>query len=169
MLIDVNKIGLQGLMLQDSIALDGKSLSEDESRFLDAVDYTVQFIREGRQIRARGKIRTRLSLQCVGCLENYETKIDSSFDVVLFPVQLLEVKETNAALSPEEMEYIFFDGKEIDLDQLLLEQVNLFIPYNPMCKEDCKGICPDCGKNLNTETCHCKRTNSEISILFDNI
>jgi len=169
MLIDVNKIGLQGLMVQDSIILDGKNLSEEDSSFLDPVAFAIQFIPEGRQINARGKIKTRLSLRCVSCLEHYETTIDSSFEVILFPVQFFEAKHTNAPLAPEEMDFIFFNGKEIDLDQLLTEQVNLLIPYNPVCKEGCKGICAYCGKNQNNEPCDCNKKHKETSNIFDNI
>jgi uncharacterized protein len=167
MYIDINKIGVKGLLLEDRVELDDQLLIEEESFFLDGVDYSVYFTREKEKIRARGQIRTVLSLRCVNCLENYELKVNSKFDIILFPVYL--VKSTDTALTTDEMEYIFFDGEEIDLEKILMEQVNLFIPFNPTCTPDCKGICPNCGANLNYEECQCEHLLTEMSLLFNRL
>ncbi len=165
--IDINKIGIKGLLLEDSVELDDQMLIEDESFFLDGVDFSVYFTHEKEKVRVRGKIRTVLSLRCVDCLENFELKVNSKFDIILFPVYL--VKSTETALASDEMEYIFFDGEEIDLEKILMEQVNLFIPFNPTCSPDCKGICPNCGVNLNYEDCQCEHPLTEMSLLFNRI
>lgn len=167
MLIDINKIGPKGLWMQDTIAMDENLLIEEGSFFLEDLDYSTHFIREGSKIKAKGRVRTALSLRCVSCLENFDLKVDSTFDIILFPVQLVDVN--HAALSPDEMEYIFFDGEEIDLERILMEQVNLFIPFNPTCSPYCKGICPYCGANLNFESCQCENSLSEMGVLFDKI
>jgi uncharacterized protein len=165
--IDINKIGVKGLLLEDSVELDDQLLIEDEGFFLDGVDFSVYFTREKEKIRVRGKIRTVLSLRCVNCLENYELKVNSKFDIILFPVYL--IKSTDTALTTDEMEYIFFDGEEIDLEKILMEQVNLFIPFNPTCTPDCKGLCPNCGANLNYEECQCEHPLTKMSLLFNRL
>jgi len=167
MVIDINKIGTRGLRLQDTIALDENLLIEEGSFFLDELDYTIHFVREGSKIKAKGEVQTTLSLRCINCLENFDLNVDSTFDIILFPVQLVDVG--HATLSPDEMEYIFFDGEEIDLERILMEQVNLFIPFNPTCSPYCKGICPNCGVNLNFESCQCENSLSEMGLLFDKI
>jgi len=167
MYIDVNQIGGKGLLLDDSLELDENLLVEEDSFFLDDVEYNVFLKREGNQINARGRIRTAVSLQCVTCLENYELKINSKFDIILFPIDLIEM--TNAALNPEEMEYIFYEGERVDLTKILVEQVNLFIPFNPQCSPDCRGICANCGMNLNYNKCKCENSLNEVSFLFDKI
>jgi len=167
MFIDVNEIEAKGLWLEDSVALDDRLLIEEESYFLRDVDYAVHLIREGQKIKAIGRVRTTLSLRCVSCLENFDLDVDSRFDIILFPAQLIDVN--HAALNPDEMEYIFFEGEEIDLERILLEQVNLFVPFNPICSPHCKGICPNCGANLNYENCHCEHPVNEMSLLFDKL
>jgi uncharacterized protein len=167
MLIDINKIGTKGLWMQDTIAMDEHLLIEEGSFFLEELDYSIHFIREGAKIKAKGRVQTALSLRCVSCLENFDLKVDSTFDIILFPVQLVDV--SHAALSPDEMEYIFFDGEEIDLERILMEQVNLFIPFNPTCSPYCKGICPYCGVNLNFESCQCENSLTGMGVLFDKI
>jgi len=167
MYIDINKIGVKGLLLEDRVELDDHLLIEGESFFLDGVDFSVYFTREKEKIRARGQIRTVLSLRCINCVESYELKVNSKFDIILFPVYL--IKSTDTALTTDEMEYIFFDGEEIDLEKILMEQVNLFIPFNPTCTPDCKGICPNCGANLNYEECQCEHPFTEMSLLFNKL
>lgn len=167
MFIEIDKIGSKGLELNDRVALDEDMLIEEESFFLDEIAYRVRLSREGSKVRAKGSLRTLVSLPCVGCLEPYDLKIDSRFDIILFPVELVEM--TNASLSNDDMEYIFFEGDRIDLAKILMEQVNLFIPYKPVCSPECKGLCPTCGANLNYESCQCETATKEVSFLFNKI
>jgi len=167
MFVDINKIGVKGLLLEDSVDLDDYQLIEEESYFLDGVDYTVYFTRDKDKVRARGQIRTVLSLRCIRCMENFEMTVNSKFDIILFPVYL--VKTEDNALTSDEMEYIFFDGEEIDVEKILMEQVNLFIPFNPMCSPDCKGLCSNCGANLNYEKCQCEHSITDMSLLFNKL
>lgn len=167
MYIDINRIGGKGLLLDDRVELDPNMLIEEESFFLEDIDYSIFLKREGSRIKAKGKIRTAVTLRCVNCLENFDLKIDSKFDIILFPVN--EIQINNAALNSEEMEYIFYEGDKIDVTKILLEQVNLFIPYNPVCSADCRGICPNCGANLNYEKCKCENPKNDVNFFFSKL
>ncbi|MCK4760939.1 MAG: DUF177 domain-containing protein [Candidatus Aminicenantes bacterium] len=166
MLVDINKISGKGLLLDDSVELDENMLIEDGSFFLGDIAYNIFLKREGSQVKAKGRIITSVSLLCVYCLEQFEMKINSKFDIILFPGDLVDL---NKALNPDEMEYIFYEGDKIDLSKILMEQVNLFIPFNPMCSPDCKGICPNCGINLNYHQCKCENSLNSMNFLFNNI
>jgi uncharacterized protein len=169
MFIDTSKIGAQGLLLNDCVDLDAAMLIEEGSYFAVPLDYSVHFTRDREKIKARGHIQTSLSMPCVNCLENYELKVDSKFDLILFPMALVD--SSHSALRSDEMEYIFYEGDEIDLEKILLEQVNLFVPFTPVCSAGCKGICPGCGTNLNYQECHCENTRQEndMSLLFSKL
>lgn len=54
-------------------------------------------------------------------------------------------------------DYIIAENNIVDVDALVEEEIHLFLPAKMLCKEDCKGICPNCGKNLNKEVCNCKK------------
>ena len=54
-------------------------------------------------------------------------------------------------------DYIIAENNIVDIDALVEEEIHLFLPAKMLCKEDCKGICPNCGKNLNKEVCSCKK------------
>jgi uncharacterized protein len=165
MFIDIKQITPNGLDLKGSIEIDENLLIEEGSGFLENLNYKVHLSLEGKKIKARGSVNTIISLPCVSCLEHFELKINSKFDVILFPGKL--IGETNASLNPDDMEYIFFDGNQIDLEKILVEQVNLFIPYKPLCSSDCKGLCSNCGVNLNYDNCQCKNVTDEINYLFN--
>lgn len=167
MIIHVSKIYDKGYSLSDSIDIDNAQLLEEGSYFLESVDFQVRFKRQDRRIQAQGTIQTAISLACVRCLEPFELKIHSRFDIILFPKEMMEAR--SAALDEEDLEYIFFENDEIDLEKILVEQVNLFVPFKPVCKAECKGICPSCGANLNRGACPCDPSKNEIKFLFDKV
>ncbi len=167
MIISVNKISDKGYALNDSIDLDNSHLIEEGSFFLESVDYQVLLKRQDQRIQAQGNIQTAISLVCVRCLEQFELKIHSRFDIILFPKELVEPHST--ALDEDDLEYIFFENDQIDLEKILVEQVNLFIPFKPVCRADCKGICPGCGANLNRGACPCDQAKNEIKFLFEKV
>ncbi len=165
MIINVNKISEKGYALNDTIDIDNAQLLEDESYFLERVDYQVFFKRQERRIQAQGRIKTAISLVCTRCLEPFELKVHSNFDIILFPKEMIDQRST--ALEEDELEYIFYDNDQIDVEKILAEQVNLFVPFKPVCKAECKGICPGCGANLNRGACPCDQAKNEIKFLFE--
>lgn len=169
MLIDIKKIGPHGLRLKDSTTLDNQLLIEEDSTFLEPVEYAVLFSREGQLIKLRGQVRTLLSLPCVRCLEQTQFRVDTSFTLMLSPVKLIDPSHTE--LNPEEMEVDFFEGDQIDLGKILLEQINLSVPNKTTCDPNCKGICSHCGTNLNKEKCRCENTYEEndVNLLFSKL
>lgn len=167
MIINVNKITDKGYALNDSIDLDNSHLLEEGSFFLEGVDYQVVFKKQEQRIQAQGHIQTAISLVCVRCLEQFELKIHSRFDIILFPKEMIEQRST--ALAEDDLEYIFFENDQIDLEKILIEQVNLFVPFKPVCKADCKGICPSCGASLNRGACACDQAKNEIKFLFEKV
>jgi uncharacterized protein len=60
-------------------------------------------------------------------------------------------------LSKEDLEECYYSGDMIDLDEILREQIILALPMYPRCVEECRGLCPVCGVDLNKETCDCQR------------
>lgn len=167
MFIDIKRISDKGFSLSDTAELDENFLIEEGGFFLKNVDYNVLFLRDGTKIKIKGKIKTSVSLRCIRCTEFYEFKINSKFDLILFPANLIEF--SNTSLNPDEMEYIFYEGNKIDLAKVLVEQVNLFIPYNPICSPECKGICQNCGMNLNKYECKCDNSLDEFNFLFNKL
>ena len=68
----------------------------------------------------------------------------------------VDEKELGAELTDDDVDLYGYDGEEIDLTPLFRDQVVLAVPFAPLCSEDCKGLCPQCGADRNLETCDCK-------------
>lgn len=67
-----------------------------------------------------------------------------------------EDKELGVELTDDDLDLYGYDGEEIDLTPLFRDQIVLAVPFAPLCSEDCKGLCPQCGADRNLETCDCK-------------
>ena len=88
----------------------------------------------------KGEMAFKVEQTCARCAENYDLPIKHSFDVALAHVDANKVKAVAIAEESEVLDVNFFDGNEIELSPILEEQFFLSIPYQAVCKEDCKGI-----------------------------
>lgn len=114
--------------------------------------------RHGQDILVRGHLVGTLNLRCSRCLEPFAQEVDTRFDLLLSPApdQLKEEEE----LSRADLDRDFYRGEVVDLESILREQVLLTLPLKPLCSEDCRGICPRCGADLNREACQCQEAQS---------
>jgi len=109
----------------------------------------------GIEVKLEGFLKGSLVLICDRCLTPFEFFIEHRFEVRLQPVSSLNFEEEKE-LSEEEMDVSFYQGSWISFYEILREEIFLSLPVKKLCKEDCKGLCPICGKNLNTGSCDCK-------------
>ncbi len=105
-------------------------------------------------VRIRGSVAGPLHLSCHRCLNRFEWRLDEALDLFLFP-QGQAPGEEETELEVDELDYDFFDGEIIEIDQLVAEQIFLALPFKVLCSENCRGLCPRCGVNLNEEPCRC--------------
>ncbi len=114
----------------------------------------VKIWKADQSVFMKGKIETNLRLQCVRCLREFFHPFFSTFELTLQSFKGDSFNE-ETELDAGEMESSFFAGGEIHLSEIACEQIFLEIPYQPLCHEDCKGLCPGCGKDLNLSSCEC--------------
>lgn len=106
----------------------------------------------GSQIVVRGTLRTSVCLACARCLEAFDFVVAENIFVVYTPqVEGHEQEEMEAGAPGQE----FFAGEEIDLWPVIAEHLVLGLPIKALCRKDCRGLCPVCGKNLNLGPCQC--------------
>ncbi len=122
----------------------------------EAVEAQIRLGVSGKAVLVEGWVRTGLDLQCCRCLENFSYPLTSQIDVALFPEKDV-VQEEEIELESEDLKTGFFSGDELDLSGLIREQILLSIPYKVLCNEECKGLCSQCGANLNESECGCER------------
>jgi uncharacterized protein len=131
-----------------------ESLSRIDFDFETSLQAEVKVRRTGRSVLIVGKVETTLRLQCVRCLKEFSSPLSTAFDLTLHPVKEAPSDE-DIELGSEEMESSFFEGGEIHLSEIACEQIFLELPYQPLCQEGCRGLCPTCGRDLNLSSCEC--------------
>ena len=125
-------------------------------RIAEPVHVDMQIHKDKERFRLVGTVRTRLEMPCSRCLETFSLPIDGSFDLRYLPVEAAgEGGETDREVSEEDLDASVYRDDQIDLNELLREQFYLALPMKPLCREDCAGLCPQCGTNRNTGTCVC--------------
>ena len=129
--------------------LVGVSTEPTEALELSFLRGSIQAIRVQQGVLVRGTLESQLTLECVRCLEPFTFP---------FTLELEEIFRLAEAEPIPEMPYSVSDNGWLDLTPLLREQSWLNIPLKPLCSPDCKGLCPQCGVNLNLESCACKDT-----------
>jgi uncharacterized protein len=120
---------------------------------LRKVDVRCQIIKTSGTIFIKGTISVSLVIDCSRCLEDVNLSVGSDFTYTLVPAKP-EIKE-DLELTAEELEISYYEGDFIDLQPIICEQIILQIPIKPLCSQDCKGLCPHCGNNLNITACNC--------------
>jgi uncharacterized protein len=108
----------------------------------------------GNEILVNGHIDTRVQVECDRCLQPVELPVSNDFALEYISASDYESSDV-AELTEAEMTVSVFDGEAIDVDEILKEQILLAVPTRMLCRDDCKGICPECGIDKNTGECSC--------------
>jgi uncharacterized protein len=110
-------------------------------------------IRKDRDVyRVTGRVETRLALECGRCLEPLEIAVDSPFELRYVP-QVETPGEPEREVEEDDLTTAYYQDETLDLAELMHEQFLLALPMKPLCSETCKGLCPECGTNLNKSDC----------------
>jgi len=107
-----------------------------------------------KDIRLSGELSTALELPCARCLEPVVQDIRRNFDLLYRPLGADAGRE-EISVTGAEAEVSYYQGEGLLLEDAVREQVLLALPLKVICREDCKGLCPHCGANLNLEQCSC--------------
>jgi uncharacterized protein len=107
----------------------------------------------GDDVLLRGDLRGTLEMPCARCLEPARIAVD-----IPLTVSFVEKSDDDDAedASDDADDVVFFDGAEIDLGLEMRDEILLALPINPMCQDDCLGLCPVCGGNRNSVPCDCE-------------
>jgi uncharacterized protein len=121
---------------------------------------------DGAHAFASGTFRGELTVACSRCINPVKLVIDENLRVTFMPRSELPEDDEDEAKAPgdadegpevaeDDLDVFAFDGERIDLEPLFREQFVLAMPFAPLCAETCKGLCPQCGIDRNTDSCTC--------------
>jgi uncharacterized protein len=124
---------------------------EDAQNFVEG---TAKLTRTNRGILVKGSFNTQIIIACSRCLNNFEYFLKIDIEEEYFPV--IDVVSGNVLPLPEEPGYFTIDEHHIlDLTEAVRQNAMLALPMKPLCREDCSGLCTECGQDLNKEECDC--------------
>ena len=126
----------------------------DAYRIVAPVELSFDIHKDREKFRLEGTAATTLELQCSRCLEPFQMPVHATFDLRYLPATEIAT-DNERQTHDEDLDISYYRDDQIDLNELLREQFYLVLPMKPLCQEDCKGLCPQCGTNLNTGTCDC--------------
>jgi uncharacterized protein len=117
-----------------------------EDLCVDFVRGTVEFLRTNRGIFGEGQLHSQIQLECARCLMTFSQPLDFHLEAQF---GLPPIKPHDGSVFPIGVNGI------LDLRGALREQILLELPMRPLCRSDCRGLCIECGKNLNEGSCEC--------------
>jgi len=118
-----------------------------EDSFARDVQIEVEVENTGRDFLVSGTVSTVVNLHCARCLSAFPFAINTDFNITL----------TSSGNKSADEEIVYFTGDEVDISDFIDEALVLALPMIPLCKEECKGLCPVCGNNKNLSTCNCQQ------------
>ena len=107
-----------------------------------------------QDIRVKGDLSTRLEWACARCLDPVLLDVQRSFDLLYRPLGA-DAGRAELSVTAAEAEVSYYEGEGLLLEDVLREQILLAVPLKALCRDDCKGLCAHCGKNLNSGKCSC--------------
>jgi uncharacterized metal-binding protein YceD (DUF177 family) len=160
--VRLTRVPENGILTQEDVRLSTADLGL--SGHFDPVGVSTSWELTRMMGKVYGKIRAEglMHLNCGRCLRDFTAPAKTEF-AVLFEPRQRSTGRGRSGEAPEEDEAdedagptaVFFDGEELPLGEELRQELELAVPFNALCGENCRGLCPRCGANLNEGPCAC--------------
>jgi len=170
----------EGQEVKLGVPAEGLPLEKSELRLVDRVMLARRLDRvDNVALRLGGSLTATVELSCVRCLEPLRLELDESLDLLFLPASAnvgpskpsrpgksnrlsgrnrpSREQEQERELRDEDLAVSFYQDDRIDVGLLIREQIYLALPMKPICRDDCQGLCSECGTNLNSSSCNCAR------------
>jgi uncharacterized protein len=157
LLLDVGQMRDPEARIERTFAAGVLPTDQTICRITAPVALSVVVRKDRMQFRLVGRVKTAIELTCSRCLEGFAMPVDAAFDVLYLPHAPAGPGEERM-VEDDDLSTAFYEDNVIDLGQLMQEQCYLAVPMKPLCQEECRGLCPECGTNFNTGSCECRPT-----------
>jgi uncharacterized protein len=131
-------------------------IAADEAfRLASPVDLVADVHKDEQKVRLAGRVGATLEVDCSRCLEPFQIPVDAKFDMLFLPVSENN-GEGESEVAEDDLGVSYYKDDAIDLGEVIREQFYMALPMKPLCREDCRGLCSECGANRNREACSCR-------------
>jgi uncharacterized protein len=151
MKLDLRVIKHEGSRYRFSELAGDLELAMEGFEFPEPIDVDLSASKSGDEVIVQGRVNATVEMECSRCLESFEMEVDPKMQ---FVIQLLD---TNQPQYSEDDDFIILPRTtgEYEISDRVREAILLELPLKPLCSEDCRGLCPMCGVNLNETDCEC--------------
>ena len=159
LLIDIHRIPPEGLDLDEALEPSALHLESEAELALGPggrLRGRIEVV-DGSTLHVRGRLDGAVEVDCARCLDRYAVTLGQELDLFYLPGAAApeEAQAEEVELSDRDVVVGYYEGDRLDLGEVIREQVLLGLPLKPLCREDCQGLCPRCGKNRNADPCGC--------------
>ena len=168
MIVNLPQIGEQGA--EYSFSLVQEQLERLEERFsVKAFQCQATIRRTNDRLVCDGHLNVDMSTECDNCLVPVSIPIEESFTLFLLPEVEIDHTESEIEVPAGSEDIYYYQNEKVDLALLFEEQLMFEIPLTIHCSENCKGLCSQCGTNLNQSTCDCEPAGNRPFAILGNI
>jgi len=140
----------EGSLVESRTVLPAEMNLSEYEEFAAPVELVFNINKIGSEIYVRAQISAIAKLVCDRCLEDYEWPLQEAIDIVC-------TTDPGLAKNDEDDVYFITDAmKEVDITESIRQSLIIALPQKKLCQNNCKGLCPQCGTNLNLASCQCK-------------
>ena len=158
MLFDLNRLHGTREHIERTLPPFAFDPQDEGYRVIAPVELSMDVEKAGGELfRVVGRAAARLELECGRCLERFDLPVEVSFDLRYVP-DVHNTGEGEREIGEDDLTTAFYREGALDLTELLREQFQLALPMKPLCSAACRGLCPECGANLNRTECGCAPT-----------
>ena len=115
----------------------------------------LKFTRTDMGIWVRGRLKAKVSAECSRCLTHVEEPLDTEISEQFYPTVDTSTRTSIAASLLEDGAFWINATNELDVREAFRQNLIGHLPMKPLCRQDCAGICEQCGVNRNQSKCHC--------------
>ena len=155
MFLELSNIASEGFELDRTFEGIELSLGPKESATAGSVRIQGTGRRERLGVRLDANLAAQVELTCCRCLDPYRMKIEDRFFLILTG-DAMEVPSGEQEVPDDRVAMFHATEGKVRVEDICTEQIYLHLPLKPVCREDCAGLCPECGTNRNRETCSCR-------------
>jgi uncharacterized protein len=154
MIVELSSIGATPKAIDEQFGPSEIDLSGENITLKGPVLFAGEAFRAAARAHIRGTLTADIRLDCTRCLESIQTRLEVPFDSV-FVDAAEETDEIETEVTDEALDESLVQNGVIDIAEVVREQILLAMPETVLCKDGCKGLCPQCGANLNLIDCKC--------------
>jgi uncharacterized protein len=120
----------------------------------------LKFTNTGSLLLITGEVHTDVRLECSRCVTDFIERVDASIEEE-FSLDRVGDSIQALPLEDDEISLPIITNNQLDVTELVRQNILVVLPIQPLCMQDCKGLCPTCGENLNVRQCPCPPAESE--------